>query len=96
MASKVSTQRRRIGRPPAGAGAGEKVKDYPHLSIRLPEDVKAELQRRSVIGSKPQWRIVTEAIDCYLRERPEGEQRLVDELVGRSRARGMRGRKRET
>jgi len=96
MASKVPKQRRRIGRPPAGARAGEKVKDYPQLSIRLPEDVKAKLQALSVIASKPQWRIITEAIDCYLRERPEGEQRLVDELVGRSRAHGLRGRKRET
>ena len=41
--AKASTEPRRIGRPPAGARAGEKVKDYPQLSIRLPGDVKAKL-----------------------------------------------------
>jgi hypothetical protein len=79
-ATKIFKERRRIGRPPAGAREGEKVKDYPQLSIRLPADVKAKLQALSVIAARPQWRIVTAAIDCYLRERPESERRLVDEL----------------
>src|SRR3954470_11802020 len=38
MADKHSSvnHRRRAGRPPAGAKEGEKVKDYPQLSIRVP------------------------------------------------------------
>jgi len=87
MTPKAVKERRRIGRPPAGARHGEKVKDYPQLSIRLPGDVKAKLQALSLIASKPQWRIITDAIDCYLRERPEPERRMVDELAGRSKAR---------
>jgi hypothetical protein len=93
MTPKASKERRRIGRPPAGAKEGEKVKDYPQLSIRLPGDVKAKLQALSMIASRPQWRIITEAIDCYLRERPEPERRMVDELAGRSRARASRARR---
>jgi hypothetical protein len=92
MASKIPKQRPRIGRPPAGARAGEKVKDYPQLSIRLPGDVKAKLHALSLVGSRPQWRIVTDAIECYLRDRPEGEQQMVDDLVGRSRLRSLRAR----
>src|SRR6266446_4787615 len=92
-ATKIPKQRRRIGRPPAGARAGEKVKDYPQLSIRLPTDVKAKLQALSLIAARPQWRIVTDAIDCYLRERPEPERRMVDEIAGRSRARAIRARR---
>ena len=84
MASKRLRERRRIGRPPAGARAGEKVKDYPQLSIRLPGEVKATLQALSLIASRPQWRIITDAIACYVRERPEAERKMVDELVGRS------------
>jgi predicted DNA-binding protein len=86
-------ERRRIGRPPAGARAGEKVKDYPQLSIRLPEDVRAKLQALSVISSRPQWRLIAEAIECYLKQRPEVEQRMVQELVGRSRARTLKTRR---
>ena len=90
---KASKDRRRIGRPPAGAKEGEKVKDYPQLSIRLPGDVKAKLQALSMIVARPQWRIITDAIDCYLRERSEPERRMVDEIAGRSRARAGRARR---
>jgi predicted transcriptional regulator len=93
MTPKSAKQPRRIGRPPAGARVGEKVKDYPQLSIRLPGDVKAKLQALSLIVSKPQWRIVTDAIECYLRERPEPERRMVDELAGRTKARAGRVRR---
>ena len=55
--------RRRVGRPPAGARDGERVKDYPQLSIRLPADVKAKLYALSLIESRPQWRVITDAID---------------------------------
>ena len=82
--------RRRIGRPPAGARAGEKVKDYPQLSIRLPAEVKARLHALSLIESRPQWRVITDAIDCYTRGRPESERRLIAELAVRSHARGRR------
>ena len=85
-----SKSQRRAGRPPAGAKVGEKVKDYPQLSIRLPSEVKAKLQAMSLIAARPRWRIITEAIDCYLRDRPESERRMVEELAGRSRMRRYR------
>jgi hypothetical protein len=71
---------RRIGRPPAGARAGERVKDYPQLSIRLPAEVKAKLQAMSLVSGRPQWRVITDAIECYLHSRPDGEQHQVNEL----------------
>ena len=77
---------RRIGRPPAGED-GEKVKDYPQLSIRLPLDVRAKLQALAMVTTRPQWRLITDAIECYLAERPDHERRMVEELVGRARAR---------
>src|SRR3954447_2992104 len=91
-AKKSSRVKPRIGRPPAGAREGEKVKDYPQLSIRLPGDVKAKLQALSLVSSRPQWRIITEAIECYWRNRTESERRMVEELVGRSRAHSARPR----
>ena len=87
MTTQPSKPGRRIGRPPAGAREGEKVKDYPQLSIRLPADVKAKLHALSLIEARPQWRVITDAIDCYAKGRPESERRLVSELAGRSRAR---------
>jgi predicted DNA-binding protein len=95
MRTKVSTtERRRIGRPPAGARAGEKVTDYPQVSFRLPSDIKAKLQAISAIVARPQWRVVAEAIEGYLRERPESERRRVDELsrVASARSRRVKAR----
>jgi len=88
--AKVSKQPRRIGRPPAGAREGEKVKDYPQLSLRLPGEVKATLQALAVVSGRAQWRLITDSIACYLKDRPEAERRMVDELVGRSRSRGLK------
>jgi hypothetical protein len=85
---------RRIGRPPAGAKAGEKVKDYPQLSIRIPMDVKAKLHALSLVEARPQWRVITDAIDCYANGRSESEQRLVRELASRTRGRASRTRRR--
>jgi predicted DNA-binding protein len=90
--TKSSRLKPRIGRPPAGAREGEKVKDYPQLSIRLPADVKAKLQALSLISSRPQWRLISDAIETYLRDRPESEQTLVKDLMSRSRSRRSSGR----
>ena len=90
MISKASKPHARIGRPPAGARAGEKVKDYPQLSIRLPGEVKAKLHALSVVGARPQWRIVSDAIECYLGQRSDGERRMVDDLVEGSVSRATR------
>jgi predicted DNA-binding protein len=85
-----ASTRRRIGRPPAGARDGEKVTDYPQLSIRLPAETRATLQALSLIESRPQWRVISDAIDCYTKGRSESERRLIAELAGRSRGRARR------
>jgi predicted DNA-binding protein len=95
MPRKTAKSQPRIGRPPAGARAGERVKDYPQLSIRVPADVKATLHALSVVRSRPQWRLIVEAIDCYLRERPDDERRFVDELLNRKWGRRRRARSRD-
>ena len=88
--TRQTPKRRRIGRPTAGAGDDEKVTDYPQLSVRLPAEVRATLQALSVIESRPQWRVIRDAIDCYAKSRSESERRLIAELAGRSRARVSR------
>ena len=81
--AKAPKETRPIGRPPAGARAGEKVKDYPQLSIRIPPETKLILGALSIIQSKPQWRIVLESVECFRRSLPEPDQRMVRELMKR-------------
>ena len=83
MPDKSLNSRRRAGRPPAGAREGEKVKDYPQLSIRVPLEMKARLNALSAVTGLAQWRVIVEAIDCFLHDLPPNDRELVDGLSQR-------------
>ena len=89
MSRNPTEPRRKIGRPPAGVREGERVKDYPQLSIRLPLDAKRKLSALSKISARPQWRLISDAIECYLFTRPDAERRLVRDLVRRARPKAL-------
>jgi len=80
---RITPERRRAGRPPAGAKEGEKVKDYPQLSIRVPIEMKARLNALSVVTGLSQWRVVVEAIDCFVDGLPPTDRELVDGISDR-------------
>jgi predicted DNA-binding protein len=80
--------RRRAGRPPAGAKEGERVKDYPQLSVRLPIELKARLNALSAVTGLAQWRVIVEAINCFFHELPPTDRELVDGLSERLRRAG--------
>jgi predicted DNA-binding protein len=83
MTIKHATPRRRAGRPPAGARAGERVKDYPQLSIRVPVEMKARLNALSAVTGLAQWRLIVEAIDCFFQDLPDNDRELVAGLSER-------------
>ncbi len=78
-----SPKNRPVGRPPAGH-RGHKVKDYPQVSVRLPRDVKQKLQALVVVREQPQWRLIVDAVECYLRDISASERRQVDSIVKRT------------
>ena len=75
--NRANGQRRRGGRPPAGAREGEKVKDYPQLSLRVPVEMKARLNALSVVMGLSQWRVIGQALDCFFDGLPASERELV-------------------
>jgi len=83
MADTLNNHRRRAGRPPAGAKNGEKVKDYPQLSIRVPIEFKARLNAMSAVTGLSQWRVIVEAINCLFQDLPPTDRELVDGLSQR-------------
>jgi predicted DNA-binding protein len=83
----AASRRTSIGRPPAGLRAGECVRDYPQVSIRIPPETRDRLNAISRVTAKPQWRIVSEALDCYFREQPEHDRRLIRHLCERANGR---------
>ena len=72
-----------MGRPPAGARDGERVKDYPQLGVRVPVEVKARLTAISAITGRAQWRLLVDAVDCILGDLPPTDRALVDGLSAR-------------
>ena len=68
MSRRSAATTRRVGRPTAGARAGEKVKDYPQLSVRVPPDIKTRVAALSLVRRTSQWHIITDAIECYFRD----------------------------
>jgi len=78
-----TTRHRRAGRPPAGARDGEKVRDYPQLSIRVPTELKCRLNAMSAVTGQAQWRVIVGAINCFFEALPETDRELVDGLSQR-------------
>jgi hypothetical protein len=72
---------RRAGRPPGGTHPGEKVKDYPQVSLRIPPVLKSQLYALSILREKPQWRVLIDALECLMRDLPDSEKRKVHEIA---------------
>jgi len=65
----MSAPRRRReggGRKPSGIRPGEKVSEYRRLTLRIPDDVHAELVAAAGALKRPQWRVLIDAIRAYV------------------------------
>jgi hypothetical protein len=83
--SKRNTKLVKLGRPPAG-DRGERVKDYPQVSFRLPKVARDKLVAMSLVRKQPQWRVIVESVECYLRDLPRREQMKIAQLLSRGGA----------
>jgi hypothetical protein len=66
---------RKAGRPPGGVG-GQRVRDYPQVSIRVPPKFYAQLATLTRQTGMSRLEIFIEAIDCFessLRARRRGQ-----------------------
>lgn len=78
----MKPQSRGPGRPPAGPH-GERVSDYPQLTIRLPVETKAKLNTMSLLTGSPIWRIIDQAVDVYVQHLPEPERTRLGDIAER-------------
>jgi predicted transcriptional regulator len=74
-----------VGRRPTGVNPGEKVSDYRRFAVRLPEDVRAELEAAAGALRRPAWRVVVDAIRAYVGSGPalSDEERRAVRVVAR-------------
>jgi predicted DNA-binding protein len=78
----ASQTKRKRGRPPSG-NQGEKVSNYPQMTIRLPLETRAKLNTLSLLLATPMWRVVDQAIDAYVSRLPVEDQKILGPLVER-------------
>jgi hypothetical protein len=55
---------KKAGRPPGGVG-GQRVRDYPQVSIRVPPKVYAQLAALSQSTGLSRLEIFSRALECY-------------------------------
>lgn len=81
--TKASPARRsRGGRPPSGP-AGERVSEYPTLTVRLPQATKDALTSLSALRRLPVWKMLDTAVCAYLETLPADERRVVAQFTAK-------------
>jgi len=73
------------GRPAAGINPGERVSDYPQLSVRVPQSTIDTLHAVCTVTREPQWRVMADAVNRYIDGLPEDRRKLLEGLLKRSR-----------
>ncbi len=64
----MSKRTRKAGRPPGGVN-GQRVRDYPQVSIRVPPKLYAQLATLSSRTGMSRLQIFIEATDCFVSKR---------------------------
>lgn len=72
------------GRPPSGP-EGERVSEYPKLTVRIPPDTKRKLLALSAMRGEQAWKLVDEAVRAYIDGLPADERRLLSQIAARVR-----------
>jgi len=70
------------GRPRGGIRAGERLRDYPTMTVRIPPQTRAMLKALCARKQLPAWLMFRLLVVCFVRDLPLADRRWV---VSRSR-----------
>jgi hypothetical protein len=68
---------RKRGRPRGGVRRGERLRDYPVLTVRIPPDTRALFAALCLRRRVPRWLMMRHLIICYVRRLPASERRRI-------------------
>jgi CheY-like chemotaxis protein len=77
-------ERKKRGRPPGGNRPGERVVDYPQLSVRVPRETLRKLRAAATVERLSHSKVLANALDRYLDAMPPDQRRLVEGLLRRA------------
>lgn len=65
------------GRPRGGVRRGERLRDYPTITVRVPPATRAMLKVLSARRGVPAWLMLRQLVICYVRQLPARERRRI-------------------
>jgi hypothetical protein len=68
---------RKRGRPRGGVRPGERLRDYPVLTVRVPPDTRAMFTALCTRRRVPRWMMLRHLIVCFVRNLPAHERRRI-------------------
>jgi CheY-like chemotaxis protein len=77
-------ERKKRGRPPGGDNPGERVVDYPQLSVRVPRATLRKLRAAATVQRLSHAKVLADAIDRYLDALQPDQRTLVEGLLRRA------------
>jgi len=57
------------------------VKNYPQVSLRLPPETRSKLSALSVVCGIPQWRIIVDALNKYVRDQSSEARQSIQQMA---------------
>jgi CheY-like chemotaxis protein len=76
--------KKKRGRPPGGDQPGERVVDYPQLSVRVPRAALRKLRAAATVQRLSHAKVLSDAIDRYLDALQPDQKTLVEGLLRRA------------
>ena len=76
--------RKKRGRPPGGDNPGERVVDYPQLSVRVPRATLRKLRAAATVQRLSHAKVLADAMDRYLDALQPDQRTLVEGLLRRA------------
>ncbi len=68
---------------PEEAALRAQAPDHPRVTVWIPPDIKADLDRMSRLLGRPLWAVVVEALTAFQRSLPEAERKALDVMKRR-------------
>jgi len=73
----AAASRKKRGRPRGGVRPGERLRDYPVLTVRVPPDTRAMFTALCTRRRVPRWMMLRHLIVCFVRNLPAHERRRI-------------------
>jgi hypothetical protein len=65
------------GRPRGGVRTGERIRDYPTLTVRAPPETRVMLRALCSSERLPAWQMIRHLVVCFVRDLPARQRRMI-------------------